>query len=226
MKLMLMGLEERLYLRPLFYTALSCLIIFLSLGFLHRYYEDYWLAGHVTGLFIVVGVILSLLKFNVANCRKALFSRKQLINLNSQAWFWVFSPVLTFLVVIIISLAFGSAVGTESSYPDGASLFVRLYWPLVLSVVAMPIIEELVFRHIIPAFLTINLKLNCWIAIIVSSFLFSIAHNQSEFHMYIFGFIMGLNFHLIRIKTQSLILAILGHGLYNFFIIMLALIFN
>ncbi len=221
-----MGSEERLHLRPLFYAALSCLVIFLSLGLLNRSYEDNSLASHIIGFFILVGVILSLLLFNIANCRKALLCRKKLININSKLWFWVCSPILTFFVIIIISLTFGSKFGAEPSYPDGASIFVRLYWPLLWTVVTIPIIEELVFRHIIPAFLTVNLKLNCWIAVFISSFLFSIAHNEIEYHMYIFGFIMGVNFHLIRIKTQSLILAILGHGLYNFFIIMLALIFN
>lgn len=77
----------------------------------------------------------------------------------------------------------------------------------------MPILEELYYRRILLN--SISIKFNSFIAILISSLLFSIGHLDFEntFQFFIMGLILGY-FYL---KTKKIGLSILLHAFINFF---------
>lgn len=92
-----------------------------------------------------------------------------------------------------------------------------------------PIIEELIFRHSLYIPLKIILKKSKWIAIIITSAIFSYAHGRVLFDLLavplaikyfviyqcLYTFILGLLWGYLREKRNSLVLAIIMHMGFN-----------
>ncbi|WP_449359349.1 CPBP family intramembrane glutamic endopeptidase [Alishewanella longhuensis] len=94
---------------------------------------------------------------------------------------------------------------------------------LLINVVILgPILEEVVFRQILPKLLSGNLRIPSLITAVICSASFSYIHLES-FTLYLFSFYFtsGLCFHYIRFKTGSLFIVFLAHSLYNFVITVL-----
>ena len=82
---------------------------------------------------------------------------------------------------------------------------------LISSIILAPIAEELFFRGII---LRKTSKISQHFAIFFSAFIFGIMHGNP--YQFALGFLVGIVFALVTIKTGSLIPAIIGHMVINF----------
>lgn len=83
-------------------------------------------------------------------------------------------------------------------------------------VITTPIVEELIFRKVFFGNLTYYFK--PWIAAIISSFLFVIAHHDSHFLTY---FIMGCIFEFIYYKAHDIRAAMIAHAGLNLITLLL-----
>jgi len=89
------------------------------------------------------------------------------------------------------------------------------YLSVIHALIAAPIIEEILYRRI---FLHQFLKqYPSWLAIALSTFLFVIPHVPTILHPDFFlpFFISGLFFGLVYYKTQSVLLCIISHFIFN-----------
>lgn len=98
----------------------------------------------------------------------------------------------------------------EESFGQGADYLEVL----VLTVIVAPIIEELLFRGVILQGLLG--KYTVPTSILVSSLLFALFHGN--IYQFISAFLVGIFLAWIFVKTKSLFLCMLGHGLFNGFI--------
>ncbi|KRM52460.1 CAAX family protease [Ligilactobacillus araffinosus DSM 20653] len=83
-------------------------------------------------------------------------------------------------------------------------------------VITTPIVEELIFRKVFFGNLTYYFK--PWIAAIISSFLFVIAHHDSHFLTY---FVMGCIFEFIYYKAHDIRAAMIAHAGLNLITLLL-----
>ncbi|MCR4674413.1 MAG: CPBP family intramembrane metalloprotease [Lachnospiraceae bacterium] len=87
---------------------------------------------------------------------------------------------------------------------------------ILCNAIAVPILEELLFRGIVCNQLSFWFK--PWVGILISSILFGIMHfNVIQF---LYAFIVGLILGVSYIKTHNLVIPILGHGLTNLIVIL------
>ena len=82
----------------------------------------------------------------------------------------------------------------------------------VVTVLMAPVVEEIIFRGLI--FNRMNSKWNTWIAIIISSFLFGLAHGNLP--QMINAFVIGFAFAYFYNKYHTLWPCIVGHVFNNF----------
>lgn len=166
-------------------------------------------------LAFVFSIIAPFVFFNVSNCRIA-FRFKDIANVNYICFMLLVSPLLVMVVFEVVFYFLGL------EFTDRLNLeYVNIVWLFVFYAVLTPVVEEIIFRQILPSVLNVNFRLNFWISAIICSALFSAAHSEIGMHMYIFGFFMGLSFHIIRFWTRSLLLVCIAHGLYNFVAILI-----
>lgn len=139
----------------------------------------------------------------------------QLMPLGRLQWNTLKAPLLALLGLFFIGLFLGTendAWITEVSAIEGSAFFL-----LALSIMFIaPITEEIIFRGFLLNAGMWYGNVGKWVAILLSSLLFSVVHVQYESIItFILIFIIGVIFCLVRIRTRSLIAPIVLHCLYN-----------
>lgn len=114
---------------------------------------------------------------------------------------------INFVFMFLLKILFGDVILPEIPIPETAS---KLLLSLLLIGITPGICEEVLFRGII---LRSFEKYGKWIALILSSFLFSILHISTTKVLGIF--ILGLLIGYIVIKTNSLYSGIIAHTVNN-----------
>jgi len=178
----------------------------------------------VYGLMVVIPFLWYFLvnNFNL----KEIFSRIKLKSENiDKAFLWgITSAIVIFFAVFAIELLFiamGHNAQELSNIPDIQKLFS---WPVMFFLVAIqPLAEEIFFRGFI--FEKIENFAGGIVAILVSSFLFGIAHmSYGKIFPVIMPILMGFILGYIVFKTNNLYSAIIAHITFNITSITLAYI--
>jgi len=92
------------------------------------------------------------------------------------------------------------------------SFFALLPTTIIISIILIPIVEELLFRSIVIEYL-LDKKFNNNIIVLFSAITFSLSH-EYDFHIvYVFG--MGCIWSYSYLKHRNLIFSIYLHSLYN-----------
>ena len=103
----------------------------------------------------------------------------------------------------------GEMVASENT--ENIAEIVRLVPVMTLSVVLLgPVIEEILFRHIL--FGNLSARFGFWIAFAVSSVLFALIHDDNRFLVYV---AMSFAFTVAYAKTRRLIVPIAIHAFNN-----------
>lgn len=119
--------------------------------------------------------------------------------------FWLISQV------VINKFLSGTSAINEYSQHIESLMGDNIWLILFVSVLVAPLIEEIVFRGALyRAFERLSAD---WVAIVVTSILFAIAH-VNPVHMS-YALIMGLLLALLRYKTKSIVPGIALHFVYN-----------
>ena len=90
---------------------------------------------------------------------------------------------------------------------------------VIVTTIMGPILEEIVFRKII--FGTLYIRLNFFLAAIISSLIFAIAHGEPE-HIILYSSI-GLTFAYLYVKTKRIIVPIIAHVTMNTVVVLMQL---
>lgn len=133
--------------------------------------------------------------------------------------FWAFAGVFLALfaqsIAIQIEQFFGIKAGSENT-----QVILKLIeaFPIVIIITSIvgPILEEIVFRKII--FGTLYKRVNFFIAALISSVIFAVAHNELE-HTLLYT-AMGMVFAFLYIKTKRIIVPIIAHVSMNTFVVL------
>lgn len=132
---------------------------------------------------------------------------------------WSFAGVFMALfaqsIAIQIEQYFGIKAGSENT-----QVILKLVeaFPVVILVTSIvgPILEEIVFRKII--FGTLYKRVNFFVAALISSVIFAVAHNELE-HTLLYT-AMGMVFAFLYVKTKRIIVPIIAHVSMNTFVIL------
>ena len=124
---------------------------------------------------------------------------------------------LCLLTDIVISslLSFTFSSGAANIYK-----FDSIYEEFFIVVLMAPIIETILFQHLVLKISMNHISKNKWIAIFVSAFLFGISHNYSIPYIckaFITGILYaGLYFLSVLKKKNPIIVVSITHAAYNF----------
>ena len=133
---------------------------------------------------------------------------------------WGLSGALLVILGQAVTLTLAHVLFHQSliSQNTNALITVFRHSPIYLLdiVIATPIVEELIFRKIFFGNLTYYFK--PWIAAIISSFLFVIAHHDSHFLTY---FVMGCIFEFIYYKAHDIRASMVAHAGLNLITLLL-----
>jgi membrane protease YdiL (CAAX protease family) len=138
--------------------------------------------------------------------------KKQLKNILSSFLIFFLNLGIFYIIIII------SSGKITLSNNQNISLQLDIAFILLLSAIA----EEILFRGIL--FSSIKDRYGSWIAIFITSLLFSSVHifnNNFNYLAFINTFLAGVLFSLLIIKTNSLIPSIIIHFFWNFSLIFL-----
>lgn len=223
---------ERLYWKNALFALVAIIFLFSLTRFLFFSLNDYFGLPHSLGrginytietflyqVLTMLSVFIPLWVFNVANCRH-LLSLQHLGGLErSSVYMAVVVISLYFMLLVLAVMIFGE--GASDLGYQGQKRLIDAFSIILLATILAPILEETLFRQILPSILEVNFKCNIFVSIVVCSLLFSVAHFlprfYDEFTLLKFShyFLLGMCFHVIRIISGSLLLAIIAHGLFN-----------
>jgi len=82
----------------------------------------------------------------------------------------------------------------------------------VSTVIMAPLVEELIFRGLMLS--RLRKGMSDWAAILISGFIFGLAHGQILWIAY--TFVMGVIFGLVAVKSESMIPGLVMHMVFNF----------
>lgn len=176
----------------------------------------YWLvASFVIGLII----ILALLRKD----RDHRGSLEQANPMTSIGWAigGVFLAFLAQTVASNIEKLIGVPAGSENTQ---RLIEIIDSFPIVIFVSSVigPILEEIVFRKIL--FGTLYKRMNFFLAALISSLIFSLAHNELE-HVLLYAS-MGFTFAFLYVKTKRIIVPIFAHIAMNSIVVIIQSIFR
>lgn len=136
------------------------------------------------------------------------------------AFLGVFLALFAQSIAVQIELLLGIKPGSENTQ-DLVKIvqFAPLF--MIVTSIAGPILEEIVFRKII--FGTLYKRFNFWISALISSLIFSVAHLEFE-HIILYAAI-GLTFAFLYVQTKRIIVPILTHVFMNSFVIIVQLLY-
>lgn len=174
-----------------------------------------WLTTTFTGIWFAVGfsvtIIVSLL---LLRPDLKLYKQQGIqSNLNDTVK-WIGLGILMQYGLVIVANLIETAISGEmvaSENTENIAEIVRLVPVMTLSVVLLgPIIEEILFRHIL--FGNLNARFGFWIAFAISSVLFALIHDDNRFLVYV---AMSFAFTVAYAKTRRLIVPIAIHAFNN-----------
>ena len=119
-------------------------------------------------------------------------------------------------VALVLFISFGFSLLPESlleSYNQFSDMLTGdlTVVSLIYTVIAAPIVEEIIFRGLILS--RLRKAMSVPIAIIISSLLFALAHGQLLWMAY--AFIVGCAFAIVDVKTNTIATSVLVHMLFN-----------
>ena len=119
-------------------------------------------------------------------------------------------------VALVLFISFGFSLLPESlleSYNQFSGMLTGdlTVVSLIYTVIAAPIVEEIIFRGLILS--RLRKAMSVPIAIIISSLLFALAHGQALWMAY--TFIVGCAFAIVDVKTNTITTSVLVHMLFN-----------
>lgn len=117
-----------------------------------------------------------------------------------------------------IEYALGIEMGSENTQQIVGLIKTA---PLIIFVTSIigPILEEIVFRKVI--FGSLYKRLNFFLAGLISSLIFSIAHGEPE-HLILYG-AMGFTFAFLYVKTKRILVPIFTHVAMNTIVVVIQL---
>lgn len=117
-----------------------------------------------------------------------------------------------------IEYALGIEMGSENTQQIVGLIQTT---PLIIFVTSIigPILEEIVFRKVI--FGSLYKRLNFFLAGLISSLIFSIAHGEPE-HLILYG-AMGFTFAFLYVKTKRILVPIFTHVAMNTIVVIIQL---
>ncbi len=182
-----------------------------------------WITTTFTGLWFAIGFSLTIIiSFFLLWPDLKLYKQQGIqSNLNDTVKWIGLGILMQYGLVIVASLIETSISGemVASENTERIAEIVRLVPVMTLSVVLLgPIIEEILFRHIL--FGNLNARFGFWIAFAVSSVLFALIHDDNRFLVYI---AMSFAFTVAYAKTRRLIVPIAIHA-FNNALVMVALL--
>ena len=129
---------------------------------------------------------------------------------------WGLSGALLVILGQAVTLTLAHVLFHQSLISQNTNALITVFHHLLDIVIATPIVEELIFRKIFFGNLTYYFK--PWIAAIISSFLFVIAHHDSHFLTY---FVMGCIFEFIYYKAHDIRASMVAHAGLNLITLLL-----
>lgn len=133
---------------------------------------------------------------------------------------WGLSGALLIILSQAVTLTLVHVLFHQSLISQNTNALITIFRhsPIYLLdiVITTPIVEELIFRKVFFGNLTYYFK--PWIAAIISSFLFVIAHHDSHFLTY---FVMGCIFEFIYYKAHDIRAAMIAHAGLNLITLLL-----
>ncbi|MCC5893572.1 MAG: CPBP family intramembrane metalloprotease [Exiguobacterium sp.] len=182
-----------------------------------------WITTTFTGLWFAIGFSLTIIiSFFLLWPDLKLYKQQGIqSNLNDTVKWIGLGILMQYGLVIVASLIETSISGemVSSENTERIAEIVRLVPVMTLSVVLLgPIIEEILFRHIL--FGNLSARFGFWIAFAVSSVLFALIHDDNRFLVYI---AMSFAFTVAYAKTRRLIVPIAIHA-FNNALVMIALL--
>lgn len=170
---------------------------------------------------ITLIIVLFLLRKEMANAR---------VYRNDQAasplasFFWAFGGVFLALFAQGFAARIEQQMGIEVG-SENTQIILQIIdaFPIVVIVTSIigPILEEIVFRKII--FGSLYKRFNFFISALISSVIFSVAHNELE-HTLLYA-AMGFTFAFLYVKTKRIIVPIIAHVAMNTFVVLVQSVF-
>lgn len=138
---------------------------------------------------------------------------------------WGLGGVLLAFVAQMIGIQIESYLGIDlGSENTKEILLIIKYVPLlvIVSSIIGPILEEIVFRKII--FGILYQKYNFFIAALISSIIFSLAHFDFE-HIILYT-LMGLVFSYLYVRTNHIMVPIIAHTMMNTIVVIIQFMYQ
>lgn len=163
------------------------------------------------------------------------YSKKRQINLRSeitltkskQPWSIVLSIVCAILCIAVCApfISFVEyGLGKLGYHPNSSGLPLKTFWDLILNIIFVAllpaVVEEIVYRGVILK----GLLKKCapWVAILLTSFVFMLAHGSLE--QCVYQFILGIVLTYIAYSTGNILYSMITHFTNNFIVILLSFI--
>ncbi|WP_236633784.1 MULTISPECIES: CPBP family intramembrane glutamic endopeptidase [unclassified Exiguobacterium] len=174
-----------------------------------------WITPTSTGLWFAIGFSLTIvISFFLLWPDLKLYKQQGIqSNLNDTVKWIGLGILMQYGLVIVANLIetaiSGDLVGSQNT--EQIADIVRLVPVMTLSVVLLgPIMEEILFRHIL--FGNLSARFGFWIAFAVSSLLFALIHGDNKILVYV---AMSFAFTVAYAKTRRLIVPIAIHAFNN-----------
>lgn len=138
---------------------------------------------------------------------------------------WAVAGVFLALMAQSFAASIESMIGIEMGSENTQQIInIIEQFPVVILVSSIigPILEEIVFRKII--FGSLHKKLNFFLAALISSVIFALAHFEPE-HVILYS-AMGFTFAFLYVKTKRIIVPIIAHVTMNTFVVLLQSVFR
>lgn len=181
------------------FSSIIFFIYIISLMIISYFDEKYNLKSSLLFFFICTSLLY-------LNSRKA-FSEKLVIIKSNCAYRYV--------LLLFLSFSFSFSILPFFIFKDYhiVNIESHINYNILKSLIISPILEELLFRRYLLSNLIKNMDIKK--AILLSSFGFTMAHYLSGSSLFSV-FILGILLAIVYIKTNNIILCIIGHFLSNF----------
>lgn len=117
--------------------------------------------------------------------------------------------IFSFILDILANLS----LFTSSAQPDVFTETLKTWMGIPPLILIAPTLEELLFQAGIQK--GVFRKLNPWVAIILTSIIFAVAHNASLNMAFLNRFLSGIAFGYVYQKTDDIKMAIFSHSISN-----------
>lgn len=186
------------------FSSIIFFIYIISLMIISYFDEKYNLKSSL--LFFFISITLLYLK-----TRKA-FSKKLVIIKSNY--------VYRYVLLLFLSFSFSFSILPFFIFKDYHIVNIESHvnYNILKSLIISPILEELLFRRYLLSCLIKNMDIKK--AILLSSFGFTVTHYLSGSSLFAV-FILGILLAIVYVKTNNIILCIIGHSLSNFLAIVI-----